>query len=89
MKSRQVQAQRLQLGKRLATIRGERSQRGFARDLGVFQQNMNRYENQGNGPHVDFLIHLAQREGVSLDWLLLGVGKPRRAKPRKAKRAAG
>ncbi len=66
-----------QIPARLAQIRGDRSQRSFARDLGVFQQNVNRYEN-GTTPHADFLITLALRENVSLDWLLLGRGKPRR-----------
>ena len=63
--------------RRLEQIRGERSQRSFARELGVFQQNVNRYET-GTTPHADFLITLALRENVSLDWLLLGRGKPRR-----------
>lgn len=62
---------------RIAQIRGERSQRQFARDLGVFQQNVNRYEN-GTTPHTDFLITLANKESVSLDWLLLGKGRMRR-----------
>ena len=59
---------------RLAQVRGDRSQRQFARDLGVFQQNVNRYEN-GTTPHTDFLITLATKESVSLDWLLLGKGR--------------
>ncbi len=59
---------------RLAQVRGERSQRQFARELGVFQQNVNRYES-GTTPHADFLITLAVKENVSLDWLLLGRGK--------------
>jgi transcriptional regulator with XRE-family HTH domain len=58
---------------RLAQVRGERSQRSFARELGVFQQNVNRYET-GTTPHADFLMTLALRENVSLDWLLLGKG---------------
>lgn len=62
---------------RLAQIRGERSQRSFAQELGVFQQNVNRYES-GTVPHADFLITLAVQEDVSLDWLLLGKGRPRR-----------
>jgi transcriptional regulator with XRE-family HTH domain len=60
----------------LAKIRAARSQRSFARELGVFQQNVNRYEN-GTTPHADFLITLAVQEGISLDWLLLGRGNPR------------
>jgi len=64
------------LPERLAEVRGDRSQRQFARELGVFQQNVNRYEN-GTTPHADFLITLAVKEAVSLDWLLLGKGKMR------------
>ena len=65
-----------QIPGRLAQIRGARSQRSFARDLGVFQQNVNRYES-GKTPHADFLITLALKEGVSIDWLLLGRGRAR------------
>jgi len=64
---------------RLQKVRGNRSQRQFARDLGVFQQNVNRYES-GTTPHTDFLITLALKENVSVDWLLLGKGKMRRGR---------
>jgi hypothetical protein len=64
---------------RLATVRGDRSQRQFARDLGVFQQNVNRYES-GTTPHTDFLITLALKENISIDWLLLGKGKMRKGR---------
>ena len=59
---------------RISEVRGDRSQRQFARDLGVFQQNVNRYEN-GTTPHTDFLITLAIKEEISLDWLVLGKGR--------------
>jgi transcriptional regulator with XRE-family HTH domain len=72
-----IDRQKRKLPERLAQIRGERSQRQFARDLGVFQQNVNRYEN-GTTPHADFLIQLSLKENVSLDWLLLGKGRMRR-----------
>ena len=65
--------------RRLAEIRGLRSQRSFARELGVFQQNVNRYES-GTTPHTYFLITLALKENVSIDWLLLGKGKMRRTR---------
>jgi transcriptional regulator with XRE-family HTH domain len=71
-----INQQKRQIAKRLAQIRGERSQRSFARELGVFQQNVNRYES-GTTPHADFLITLALKENVSLDWLLLGRGRSR------------
>jgi transcriptional regulator with XRE-family HTH domain len=67
------------LPERIAEIRGERSQRQFARELGVFQQNVNRYEN-GTTPHTDFLLTLATEENVSLDWLLLGRGRMKRSR---------
>lgn len=62
---------------RLAQVRGGRSQRSFARELGVFQQNVNRYES-GTTPHADFLITLAVRENISLDWLLMGKGRSKK-----------
>ena len=67
------------LPERIAQVRGSRSQRQFARDLGVFQQNVNRYEN-GTTPHTDFLITLATKESISLDWLLLGKGRMRKGR---------
>ncbi len=79
MASAAVERFKKQLPKRLAEVRGNRSQRQFARDLGVFQQNVNRYES-GTTPHTDFLVTLALKESVSLDWLLLGKGKPRRGR---------
>lgn len=79
MSSAAIERLKKQLPKRLAEVRGDRSQRQFARDLGVFQQNVNRYES-GTTPHTDFLITLAVKEGVSLDWLLLGKGKLKRTR---------
>jgi transcriptional regulator with XRE-family HTH domain len=67
------------VAERLVRVRGMRSQRQFARELGVFQQNVNRYEN-GTTPHADFLIQLAMKEEISIDWLLLGRGRMRRGR---------
>jgi transcriptional regulator with XRE-family HTH domain len=79
MASAAVSKLKRKLPERLSQVRGTRSQRQFARDLGVFQQNVNRYES-GTTPHTDFLITLATREGVSIDWLLLGKGKMKRGR---------
>ncbi len=79
MASAAVSRLKKKLPERLAQVRGTRSQRQFARDLGVFQQNVNRYES-GTTPHTDFLITLATQEGVSIDWLLLGKGKMKRGR---------
>ena len=68
-----VERLKRRLSRRIAEVRGHRSQRLFARDLGVFQQNVNRYE-KGATPHPDFLMTLALKEKVSIDWMLLGKG---------------
>jgi transcriptional regulator with XRE-family HTH domain len=77
--STQIHRMKRKIPERLAELRGDRSQRQFARDLGVFQQNVNRYEN-GTTPHTDFLLTVAMKENVSLDWLLLGKGRMRRSR---------
>ncbi len=74
-----VERLKRKLPERLAIVRGDRSQRQFARELGVFQQNVNRYES-GMTPHADFLITLALKESISIDWLLMGKGKMRRSR---------
>jgi len=79
MAAANVERMKRKLSERIANVRGNRSQRQFARDLGVFQQNVNRYES-GTTPHTDFLITLALKENVSLDWLLLGRGKMKRGR---------
>ena len=79
MASAAVERNKRKLPERLAQVRGNRSQRQFARDLGVFQQNVNRYES-GTTPNTDFLIQLALKEHISIDWLLLGKGRMRRSR---------
>ena len=79
MATANIERMKRKLAERIANVRGDRSQRQFARDLGVFQQNVNRYES-GTTPHTDFLITLALKENVSLDWLLLGRGKMKRGR---------
>jgi transcriptional regulator with XRE-family HTH domain len=79
MASAAVKREKRKLSGRLARVRGDRSQRQFALDLGVFQQNVNRYES-GTTPHVDFLLTLALKEKISIDWLLLGKGKLERSR---------
>ncbi len=74
MATASVERLKRKLADRIAEVRGDRSQRQFARDLGVFQQNVNRYES-GTTPHTDFLLTLAVKENISMDWLLLGKGR--------------
>ncbi len=58
-----VERLKRKLPERLAIVRGDRSEGQFARDLGVYQQNVNRYES-GTTPHADFLITLALKESI-------------------------
>ena len=67
--------QRARVAGRLEELKGSRSQRGWARELGVPQQNISRFLTGNSAPHLDFLIHLARREGVSMNWLVLGEGR--------------
>ena len=71
--TKQIQNHLRAIPGRIAEVRGARSQRQFARDLGVFQQNINRYEN-GTTPHSAFLITLMSIEGISPTWVLTGKG---------------
>jgi transcriptional regulator with XRE-family HTH domain len=72
-----LERRRKRVAERLVQVRGMRSQRQFAREIGVFQQNVNRYES-GTTPNAEFLIQLAMKEDISIDWLLLGRGRMRR-----------
>ena len=63
---------------RLKVLRGSRSQRAFAKQIGVFQQNLSRYEQpHGPAPHVAFLVAVAESERINLNWLILGKGAMR------------
>jgi transcriptional regulator with XRE-family HTH domain len=73
MKKRATKRKQTKLAARITHIRDDRSQRGWAKELGVFQQNIHRYET-GTPPHLNFLITLALAENVDLNWLLLGEG---------------
>ena len=68
-----------EIGLRIKEIRGELSQRGFARSLGISNVLVSRYERAENTPHAAILVLIARTYSVSLDWLLLGQGDTRRA----------
>ena len=60
------------LGDRLRQLRGSRSQASFAREIGVSQQNYNRYENGDVAPKSQFLHKIATQFDVDMGWLLSG-----------------
>ena len=81
---RTTKAMRRNLPERLATVRNSLglSQRAFARRLGVFQQNINRYESGVSLPQAEFLQIIALKESISVDWLVLGRGRMKASRTR-------
>lgn len=70
--------------RRLEMLLGDRSQVEFAKTLGILQQNVSRYLT-GGAPSFSVLVTLAAKEGVSLDWLIMGQGTmPKRLSGKKA-----
>ena len=64
------------VGQRLKELRGRQNQAEFAGMLEVGLSSYARYEQGKRAPDGDLLLRL-QRDGVSLDWLLAGVGSKR------------
>jgi len=74
---RQVEA----IPDRLLELKGDRSTASFARFLNVGVSTLHNYEN-GRTPPIEFLLNVAARTGVSIEWLLTGAGeKYRRGSP--------
>jgi hypothetical protein len=59
------------IARRLHRLKGGQSELRWAIELGIPQQTLNHSLN-GVPMHQDFLILLAKKEKISLDWLLLG-----------------
>lgn len=71
-----------EFAQRMKVLRGNRTQRAFAEEVGAPLSNVNRYE-AGTFPSYPFLRQIATKMGVSLNWLVLGRGRPYLPKPRK------
>lgn len=71
------------IAKRIKEVRGDRSQRQFAKQIGVKPQNISRYE-MGLLPHIAFLFVIHAMEGISANWLLFGKG-PKKIGPKKTR----
>ena len=63
-----------QVARRIRQVRGDRTLRAFAKDLGTNFQNISRWE-QGVLPDAAMMTLFAKREKVSLNWLMLGQGE--------------
>lgn len=62
------------LSERLRTIRGQLGQKEFAKRIGSSQTGVSAYEKGQRKPDYETLIRVSQEFGVTLDWLLLGIG---------------
>lgn len=67
-----------QIPQRLRQVMGQRTQREWGRQLNVPQQTISRYLSDGTTLRLSFLLQLARKEKVNLNWLLLGEGRMRR-----------
>jgi transcriptional regulator with XRE-family HTH domain len=63
------------LGRRLRELRGfDLSQGELAKELGISQSQLSKYERGVAAPPADILFFIKQRFEVSIDWLLTGEG---------------
>jgi transcriptional regulator with XRE-family HTH domain len=64
------------VGHRIREIRGfEVHQAGFARELGVSQGQLSRYEQGSSEVGAAVLLRLARKSGKTIEWLLTGKDK--------------
>ena len=62
-------------GRRLRELRGfDLHQDQVAKDLGISQSQLSKYERGVVAPPADVLFRIKQRFRVSIDWLLTGEG---------------
>lgn len=65
------------VGRRVREIRGfESKQAEFARELGVSQGQLSRYEKGDSEIGAAVLLRLARKSGKTIEWLLMGSDKP-------------
>jgi len=63
------------VGKRIRSVRGDKTQTEFAKEIGVKKQNyISRYE-RGRIPSPELLVRIAKTGKVSVDWILTGKGR--------------
>jgi transcriptional regulator with XRE-family HTH domain len=63
------------MGRRLRELRGfDLSQGELAKELGISQSQLSKYERGVAAPPADILLFIKQRFQVSIDWLLTGQG---------------
>ncbi len=68
-------------GDRLFEIRGRRSRVAFARQYGIHEQSLIRYEKNQRIPDKNFIRKILDGEGVSEEWLINGQGPKYMSQP--------
>jgi transcriptional regulator with XRE-family HTH domain len=64
------------LGRRLREVRGfDLTQEEFAKELGVSQSQLSKYERGAAAPPANVFFFVKKRFRVSIDWLLTGEGE--------------
>lgn len=66
------------IARRIEEVRGDRSQREFAKDLGISHQLIANYEAGKHLPSFEVIQILTAKERVNLNWLATGEGTMRR-----------
>jgi len=63
------------VGRRLRELRGfDTKQADFARQLGISQGQLSRYEKGKSEIGAEVLLRMSQRFGKSIEWILTGKG---------------
>jgi transcriptional regulator with XRE-family HTH domain len=74
--ARRAGALAMMLGERLKLVRGTVSQKAFAALLGVHENTVSNAERRGSATQ-EFLLRIAEVQGINLHWLLTGRGAMR------------
>jgi transcriptional regulator with XRE-family HTH domain len=61
-----------EIGTRLKIVRGKMTQQAFSEQFGISKSYVKKTEGGGK-PSLEYLVDIAIKQGVSLDWLLIGV----------------
>jgi transcriptional regulator with XRE-family HTH domain len=65
------------IGRRIREIRGfELTQAQFAKQLGIGQTQLSKYERGESAPTLEILVKLKALSGKGLDWIVLGKNSP-------------
>ena len=63
------------IAERIRVLRGDKTQKEFAKAINIKHQYISNYENNIVNPTTDFYIKVAKALKVNINWLLLGEGE--------------